>query len=250
MKHTKKTDAVVIRKVPFGNTSQIITFFTRDYGKITAIAKGIMRPKNPFEGYAELFSFNEILFIDGGGRRLSTLTESTEKSSFGGIRSDVKKVFAAFFLAEFVDQMVEEADPNPPLFKLFLKSIIDLSRNNDILIYRMSFTAKALRLVGVMGGIDNCCNCGRALSVKERTGIHPRGEGLLCAECAPGTAGEVGFSASSRAALGKLMTWQGEKLQRLRLSQANVNEIWKLLKIIISSTLNKELRTFKYVEDI
>ena len=250
MKHIKKTDAIVIRKVPFSNTSQIITFFTRDYGKISAIAKGVHRPKNPFEGFVELFSLNEILFIDGEGRRLATLTESTQKSSFAGIRSDIKKVFGAFFLAEFVDQMVEDHDPNPRLFNLFLKSIIDLSRNNDILIYRMSFTAQSLRLLGVMGGIRDCCDCGKTLAAREQTEIHPSGEGLLCEDCATGTADDLKFSASSRASLDKLMSWQGQKLQRLRLSRANFSEIWKLLKIIIRSTLNKELRTFKYVEDI
>ena len=50
MKHIKKTDAIVIRKVPFSNTSQIITFFTRDYGKISAIAKGVHRRRQDASG--------------------------------------------------------------------------------------------------------------------------------------------------------------------------------------------------------
>ena len=91
---------------------------------------------------------------------------------------------------------------------------------------------------------------GKTLAAREQTEIHPSGEGLLCGNCATGTADDLKFSASSRASLDKLMSWQGEMLQRLRLSRANFSEIWKLLKIIIRSTLNKELRTFKYVEDI
>jgi DNA repair protein RecO (recombination protein O) len=249
MTHICKTDAIVIKKVPFSNTSEIITFFTRDWGKITAIAKGLQRKKNPFEGYVELFSFNEILFIDNAGGRLATLTESTLKSGFAGIRSDMRKIYAAFFLAEFIDQMVEERDPHPPLFGLFLKSFIDLSRNNDILIERVSFTAKSLRLLGVMADVRSCSACGKGLSAREQTAIQPAGEGLVCTKCAGDAAAKPDFSASSRASFDKLLSWQGEKLRRLRLSQANVTEIWNLLKTVIRCTLNKELRTFKYVEN-
>ena len=40
----EKTDAIVIRLVDFSETSCVVTLFSRDYGKIAALAKGARRP--------------------------------------------------------------------------------------------------------------------------------------------------------------------------------------------------------------
>ena len=244
----KKTDAIVIKKSFFGNTSEIITFYTKDYGKISTVAKGIHRKRSPFEGYAELLSFNEILFIDGEGRRLSTLTESTQKMNFPEIRKNIKKIYWAFFLAEFIDQMVEERDVSRELFDLFLKSLVDLDKNNDILICCAAFAAKGLTLLGFMPAIKKCCNCDKEFASDEETQIHLKGEGLLCNKCGGGVSEELKFSASSRASLDKILDWKGQKLYRLRLSRTNIKEIWRFLKGIINVTIDRELRTLKYAE--
>jgi DNA repair protein RecO (recombination protein O) len=249
MTDIQKTDGIVIRKTRFGNTSEIVTFYTRHFGKVRATAKGISRRKNPFEGHLELFSLNEMVFIEGRREKLATLTESSLVSAFAGLRESTRKLYGACFLAEFIDQMVEEYDPNPELFNLFLKSIIDLSRNNDILLYRIFFTAKSLRLLGVMGTITHCCNCARKFSPGEETEIQADGEGLLCPECTVSGDPARAFSASSRATLDRILSWERKKLKRLHLSKTNAAETWQLMKVIIGSTTKKELRTFRYVEN-
>ena len=251
MKQIKKTDGIAIRKRPFSNTSEIITFYTRDYGKISAIAKGIQRKKNPFEGYIELLSLNEILFIDGEGKHLSTLTESTQIANYPDLRSDTERIYAAFFLAEFCDRMVEENDPDRELFALFSKSLVDLNSNTDILMCIAGFAAKALQLLGFMPDVRNCSDCSAVFAGSEKVAVSPTGEGLLCGKCADGTEDEsVLLSASSRASLNAILDRSPAMLRRLHLSKSNFSEIWRLLKTVISGCIDKELRTFKYVEKI
>jgi len=246
MLNIKKTDGIVIRKNPFGNTSEIITFYTKDYGKITAIAKGLHRKKSPFEGYLEQLSLNEIVFIDGEGRHLSTLTESSQKSNFSGLRKNVRRIEEACFLAEFIEAMVAEYDPDIELFNLFLESLIDLSKNDDILC-TVSFAAKALKALGLMPEVIRCSGCEKAFSRDEEAWISLSGEGVLCRRCCHEDAGDFKISASSRAIFDKILHWQGRGVRRIRPSAANFKEMWRFLKVIVRSVLKKDLRTFKYV---
>jgi len=250
MKQIKKTNGIAIRKRSFSNTSQIITFYTQDYGKISAIAKGIQRKKSPFEGCVELLSLNEILFIDGEGKRLCTLTQSTQKTNYPGLRRDTGRIYAAFFLAEFCDRMVEENDPDRQLFGLFSKSLVDLDSNADILMCIASFAAKALQVLGFMPDMHNCSKCGSAFAGSEKVTVSPVGDGLLCGKCSVGKAQEPALSASSRASLNAMLGRSPAMLKRLHLPKSDFSEIWLLLKTVIAACINKELRTFKYVERI
>ena len=68
-----KDTAICIRAVDYSETSQILTFFSRDNGKFSAIAKGSKRPKSAFDGPIEIFAYGKIVFT------------STQYSRFNGI---------------------------------------------------------------------------------------------------------------------------------------------------------------------
>ena len=77
-----KDTAICIRAVDYSETSQIVTFFARAAGKISAIAKGSKRPKSAFDGPIEIFSYGKIVFSDSNKEKLATLTEF--ESACGG----------------------------------------------------------------------------------------------------------------------------------------------------------------------
>jgi DNA repair protein RecO (recombination protein O) len=79
-----KDTAICIRAIDYSETSQILTFFTRDTGKIGAIAKGSKRPKSSFGGPFEIFSYGRIVFAESNKDKLSTLTEF--ETDFGPLR--------------------------------------------------------------------------------------------------------------------------------------------------------------------
>ncbi len=76
-----KDTAICIRAVDYSETSQIVTFFTRETGKINAIAKGSKGPKSAFDGPIELFASGKIVFVQKS-ERLAILTEFKQQSYF------------------------------------------------------------------------------------------------------------------------------------------------------------------------
>src|SRR5436309_11535227 len=60
---TERADAIVLRVRPVTESSLIVTWFTREFGKLKTMAKGARRPKSPFRGKIDLFYRDEIIFL-------------------------------------------------------------------------------------------------------------------------------------------------------------------------------------------
>jgi len=97
-----KDMAICIRAVDYSETSQIVTLFTRDTGKIGAIAKGSKRPKSTFDGPIEILSHGQILFADSYKDKLATLTEFEQEPTLLNLRKNLFAMYCCYFAAELV----------------------------------------------------------------------------------------------------------------------------------------------------
>ena len=134
-----KDTAICIRAVDYSETSQIVTFFARAAGKISAIAKGSKRPKSAFDGPIEIFSYGKIVFSDSNKEKLATLTEfaphqlgvpSTQKTRRfdagqlvrgSGLSNNLFALNCCYFGAELLNNLTHDYDPHPQLFDDFLQ---------------------------------------------------------------------------------------------------------------------------------
>lgn len=105
-----KTEAIVINKRDFRETSVIADFYTRDFGKISGILKGIRTDPAKFASRIELFSYNEIIFYR---RRISSLhlvSHADLKNNFSNIRQNMLKVAVASFAMELLGALMAPED--------------------------------------------------------------------------------------------------------------------------------------------
>lgn len=116
-----KDEAICIRALDYSETSQIVTFFTKATGKITAIAKGSKRPKSAFDGPIELFSYGKIVFSDSSREKLATLTEFEQQPGFSNLRNNLFALNCCLFGAELLNSLTKDYDPHPQLFDSFLQ---------------------------------------------------------------------------------------------------------------------------------
>ena len=184
--------AICIRAIDYSETSQIVTFFTREHGKIGAIAKGSKRPKSPFDGPIEFFSCGEILFTDSDREKLATLTEfDTDYSNTAGTEL-YKNIFAlncCFFAAELLTRLTDDYDPHPELFDKFRQFLLDTQKqqnNPQILSLLIYFQLTLLREAGLQPILSYCANC--KTSFEPRATSHEiyfssSANGLICKDC-------------------------------------------------------------------
>ncbi|MHC5139512.1 MAG: DNA repair protein RecO [Planctomycetota bacterium] len=185
-----KDTAICLRMVNYSETSQVVTLFTRDSGKVAAMAKGSRRAKSSFDGPIEVFSFGEVMFIikESGGQ-LATLTEFDQQPRFRLLSQNLNALNAALFAAELTEKFLEDHDPHPDLFDKYIKFLETIQREENHanrLAWLILYQLRLLEEIGVAPVLDTCVNCGAKSEPRQSWSGHyfsSRENGLLCPDC-------------------------------------------------------------------
>ena len=122
------TPAVVLRTIPYGDSSLISTCFTFEKGKVGLIIKGARSKKSPKVAQFQPLSFIEIIYYDKPNRDLQVLSKVSFKESWPHIQDSLKSVSFCLAIMEMTDRTLGENDPHSGLFNI----LVDVLRSfND-----------------------------------------------------------------------------------------------------------------------
>ena len=192
--------AICIHAVDYSETSQVVTFFTRETGKISVIAKGSKRPKSAFGGPIEILAYGDIVFTATGGEKLATLTEFEQKPGFNSPAENLFALNCALFAAELVTNLTDEYDPHPQLFDNFVQFLQNLCEQRDtpqdtlrwsderrtILALLILFQLGLLKEVGLQPILSYCVNCKTKHKIRDtryELYFSSSANGLVCKDC-------------------------------------------------------------------
>ncbi|GAB5518001.1 MAG: DNA repair protein RecO [Rhodothermales bacterium] len=163
-----RTDAVVLRHMAYGETSQIVTLFTRDQGKVAGLAKGARKMPNRFGSALEPMAYVQVVYYHKESRGLQTLTQSSHVRPWLGLSRNLEKLAIGQRMMEILNGLLEDGEPNPSLFNLTVNvlSALDSAEHHirNLLPYfelqlaiRSGFTPRldgdAIRAVPEEGGV-------------------------------------------------------------------------------------------------
>lgn len=157
--------AVVLRRLDFSETSQIIAFFTRGHGQVRGIAKGIKKStKTKFAVGIDLLDVGRISISSRGERPtgLATVTEWKQTQSLSGLREKLERLQAAQYAAEITSYLTHEWDPHSELFDALIEFLNTLAAGRGSLGSVVRFQIDLLELIGSPPRFDACVSCGRA----------------------------------------------------------------------------------------
>ena len=123
-----RTEAVVLRSMEYGETSRIVTLFTRERGKISVLARGARLLKSRFGSTLQPMSYTQVVFYHKPTRTLQTLTESSHVQPFNGIGRDLEKISVGLRIVELVKALLEEEQEHQQVFGLLLEVLDRLDR--------------------------------------------------------------------------------------------------------------------------
>ncbi len=118
--------AIVLRRLDYSETSQILALFTREHGQVRVIAKGIKRStRSRFAVGIDLLELGHVTWSARADRpqNLAILTEWKQVDAFVGLREQLERLHAAQYAAEITAELTIDRDPHPTLFdhlQLFL----------------------------------------------------------------------------------------------------------------------------------
>jgi DNA repair protein RecO (recombination protein O) len=182
----ENADAVILRTVDFSETSLILTLFTRQFGKIEALAKGGRRLKSPFESALDILTRIRVSFLHKKGDVLDLLTEAKLVKRFQVAESNLAGLFASYYVVELVDALTEKDDPNPAVYDLTVKMLNRLEQGTWLMRSLIRFEGLLLKVIGQQPSLGNCAECGIVMGNMEqkRFTFGYIDGGVLCSRCA------------------------------------------------------------------
>lgn len=219
-----KTEGIVLKSFDFRETSRIATFFTRDFGKVKGVLKGIRKTPSKFGSSVDRFSLNDIVYYQYRNSDIHLISQCDMKHYYSGLRQDLKRMTAASYASELVDTVMPIESLNAEIYDLMQSFLMDLQSTKDISKLVHMFQIKILSLSGFKPHLESCVRCTKR--IMDATKFNLRLGGLVCGHCQdiPGEA--VGIS---KGAVASIMFVQKEQ--------------WiDALKLGISAPIQKELK--------
>ena len=201
---TYKTEAVVLRSLRFSEADRILHVYTRDRGRVGAIAKGVRKTKSRFGARLEPLSHVELLLHEGSGE-LHTVTGAALVRSHRATREEPYRLGVGLIGAEAMLRLYAEPEPNARAFEALTRflDLLDEAPAADgtpaLDPLALSFQLKLLWLSGYLPHVTTCVECGGA----ELVGFSPRAGGAVCREH---SGGSLRLSAAGLAGVERLLS--------------------------------------------
>lgn len=176
-----KTEGIVLKSMEYQEADKIVTIYTKDYGKITAIAKGVRKTKSKFGSSLEILTYSIFLFYKGRNLDIVSQTEILE-SFFSTCKEVIKFAFAANCV-EIVNKLTEEREINIGLFNLLKEVLHYLRRTNDPKLLALSFKWQTMSILGYRPSLNHCCKCNKSIEDQKEMYFNVREGGLVCNNC-------------------------------------------------------------------
>ncbi len=204
MGRTYKTEAVVLRSIRFSEADRILHLYTRDRGRIGAIAKGIRKTKSRFGARLEPLSHVELMLHEGSGE-LQTVTGVELIASHHATRENGYRLSAGLIGAEAMLRLYGEPEANERAFTALtrfldlLDETVPLQARPELDPLALSFQLKLLWLSGYLPHVTACVECGAG----DLVGFSARAGGAVCRAHA---AGSFGLSPEGLAGVEQLLS--------------------------------------------
>jgi len=179
---TAHAEVVVLRAINYGERDKILTLYTREFGKVRAIAKGVRRTTSRMGGHLDLCGYAAVLLVHG--RNLEIVTQGRALRTFPRLRDDLTAFSKACYAVELIDRFTEDGDPNPELFRSLVRVLEHIETNAQPTQALCLFMLQLLALSGYRPQLYHCVACEAAIAPGDNAFDAALG-GVLCPACAP-----------------------------------------------------------------
>ncbi|TFB24835.1 DNA repair protein RecO [Filobacillus milosensis] len=152
----EKVQGIVVRTRDYGETNKIVTLYTKEYGLLSAVARGAKKSKSRMAAITQPFIYGYFLIQMGKG--LGTLHQGEILHSMRGIREDIVKTAYVSYISELLSKVVNEREPNSAIFDEYYMSLERILDEESPLAISMMFELKMYHVGGFAPVVHSCVN--------------------------------------------------------------------------------------------
>ena len=244
-----KTEGIVLKSTEFEEADKIVTIYTKDYGKITAIAKGVRKIKSKFGSSLEILTHSVFLFYKG--RNIDIVSQTEILESFFSTSKDVIKFAFAANCVEVVNKLTEEREINIGLFNLLKEVLHYLRESNDSKLLTLSFKWQTMSILGYRPSLDHCYRCNKIVEDQKEMHFNIKEGGLVCNNCiAEDKEGSINVSLYFVKLLRKILITHLSTISNATIPDNKEKELEKITNVYIGYHSEKSFKTEEFLKSL
>lgn len=237
----------MLRHSDWGEADRLLGLYTRETGKLRAIAKGVRKPRSRKAGHLEPFTRVSLLLAKG--RDMWIVTQAETVNAHLCLREDLERVGYAAYAVELLDRFTYEEGENPGLYRLLADTLARLDTEPEPGLPVHYYEIRLLDLLGFRPQLFNCIHCGDTIQPVDQY-FSPSLGGVLCPRCGAAT---PGANPISMAALKYLRHFQRSTYQEAARAhpQPEVeHEVERLMQHYLTYLLERGLNTPAFLRKV
>ncbi len=243
-----RVEAVVLRHADWGEADRLITLYTRERGKVRAIAKGARKIRSRKAGHLE--PFTRVTLQLARGHDLLIVTQADTLDAYLAIHENLIKTGHAAYVVELLDRFTYEDDTeNYGIFRLLSEVLSRLEQEADPWLAIRYYELRLLDLLGYRPHLFECANCGREIIAEDQYFSAAQG-GVLCPTCGAGLPGASNGSENALKYLRHFQRSDYAAAQRARPTLEVQSEVEALLQSYVTYLLERALNSPDFIRQI
>jgi DNA repair protein RecO (recombination protein O) len=244
---TYQADAIVLRRLDYGEADRILTLLTREHGKLSAIARGARKSQSR-AGALDLFGRSRMMLAKG--HNLDVVAQVERRGDARNISGDMHRTAYASLVAEVVDKVLEDRHPVDDVFDLVVETLDRL--NAPARLPRADaawFLMRILDLLGYQPQLGACAGCGSPLP-EAAVWFSPLLGGVLCERCGGHAQAGSELSLTALKVLRVMQAGDGALYDRLRLPSELLTQVERPLEDQLEYHLDRHLKSLDFLRGL
>ena len=244
---TYRCEALTLKSAPFDETDLLVTLYSREYGKLRAVAKGARKSTSKLVGHLEPLTLVKLSMARG--RQLDIVAQAEVVDGFPGLKAELDGVTRGVYVAELVDGFGPEDSANQSLFRLAVDALRSLNDDPQSEMTLRYFELHLLRVTGLLPELYRCVECRDELEPEQHR-FSPNLGGVLCMRCSPAEAHVRSLSLRALKVLRMLHRSAIGEAAALPVNEALSAELRSLLSTTTGYWLGKEIKSNSFLEKL
>lgn len=177
--------AIILKRSDFRENDQLVTLFSLEKGKITALARGVKKVISKNSAYLEPFFYIDAEILPG--KDIAHLTKAVGLDCFKNIRLSYEKSVMAARAVALVNNMLQEKERDPAIFRLLLRWLQYANKQKILKTHFFGFVVRFFHILGYRPFFNELVCCSRRISKEysshNQFNFSPAGGGIICASC-------------------------------------------------------------------
>ena len=211
-----RVQAIVLNSYEMRDAHRVLTLYTREKGKVKAVAHGVTKPTSKKRGAVQPFCYTDFLLRRG--RELDSVSQCDGLQIFPALWADLDLMSYAGHATGLVDRLTADGEPDNNVFSLLLNilGVLGQTKNPELVV--RSFELHLVALLGYLPHLDGCTNCGE-INLGPSSFFSPEAGGLVCRNCRTPGLDDIFCGREAVAVMKALLAWELGTVERIRVTR-------------------------------